>query len=93
MIYERVCPVCGTSFKTERETQVYCRRACVNKGRPSNNRGNYDHSLEWTRVNGEWECPYNTECSCTVRHCDKCGWNPDVAKARLDKYMEEHHEG
>lgn len=93
MIYEKKCPYCGIEFKTDRENQIFCCLACVNKGRASNDRGNFDHSLEWKRHHGKWDCPYQESVGCYVRNCDKCGWNPDVAKARLKKYMEEHHEG
>ena len=34
-----------------------------------------------------FQCPYNEACSCDPkkRRCNRCGWNPDVAKARLEK--------
>lgn len=28
-------------------------------------------------------CPHNAEVDCELRECDRCGWNPPVAKARL----------
>ena len=93
MIYDKKCPVCQIEFKTNIENKVYCCHSCANKGRYRNGvqRGNFDKSLEWTRTDGRWECPYNLEVSCTVRNCHKCGWNPDVAKARTEKYMEENN--
>lgn len=32
-------------------------------------------------------CPNNSAVSChpSARNCAACGWNPDVAKARLEK--------
>ena len=30
-------------------------------------------------------CPYNDACRCDVKKCNNCGWNPTVAKRRLDK--------
>lgn len=45
-------------------------------------------------------CPYNTAVICgprdwqnkTVkRECNACSWNPDVAKARLEKFCRKHH--
>lgn len=34
-----------------------------------------------------FKCPYNEECSCdpTRRFCERCGWNPAVAKSRLER--------
>lgn len=34
-----------------------------------------------------FQCPYNEACSCDPkkRRCNRCGWNPNVAKARLEK--------
>ena len=35
---------------------------------------------------GETEniCPYNREVDCKTPKCDRCGWNPEVAKARME---------
>ena len=30
-------------------------------------------------------CPHNYEVDCEASRCDSCGWNPVVAKARLEK--------
>ena len=30
-------------------------------------------------------CKYNEGCQCAVKNCYNCGWNPVVAKMRLDK--------
>ena len=30
-------------------------------------------------------CPFNYEVDCEAMKCDSCGWNPVVAKARLEK--------
>ena len=34
-------------------------------------------------------CPHNKEVACRYkeRPCATCGWNPEVAKARLDKIL------
>lgn len=34
-----------------------------------------------------FQCPYNEECSCDParRCCERCGWNPAVAKVRLER--------
>ena len=28
-------------------------------------------------------CPHNEEVDCTKAHCERCGWNPTVARKRL----------
>ena len=43
----------------------------------------------------DYSCEYNPNVVCDVKVCEHCGWNPEVAKARLDailKKMEEDHE-
>lgn len=30
-------------------------------------------------------CPHNEGCVCTVKACIRCGWHPNVAKARMEK--------
>jgi hypothetical protein len=32
-------------------------------------------------------CPHNYEIDCDHATCDSCGWNPTVAKARLEKVV------
>ena len=36
------------------------------------------------------ECPYQEAVFCypSERKCERCGWNPEVAKCRLDKIIE-----
>ena len=31
-----------------------------------------------------YQCLYETYVDCPKRECAKCGWNPEVAKARLE---------
>ena len=33
-------------------------------------------------------CDYNPNVICTVKMCKICGWNPEVAKARLEAFLE-----
>ena len=37
-------------------------------------------------------CPHNEGVPCSIigRHCEKCGWNPEVAEARIEKFCNEH---
>lgn len=44
--------------------------------------------LEYIKVANyvkETVCPYNAACRCTAKNCGRCGWNPTVAKMRLEK--------
>ena len=96
-MFELICQGCGKVFMADRKSRVFCSRTCVavNCSRAAGTT-HCDHSLDWKRKESNglmWECPYNKAVECSFRRCDKCGWNPEVAKARLDKYMEEHHEG
>lgn len=44
-----------------------------------------------TEYERKQECPYNKEALClpSKRQCDTCGWNPEVAKQRLEKILEQ----
>lgn len=82
-MYEYTCPVCGKLTQVSRSYQVrtYCSRACSAKAREAERS---DISSEF--LNGE--CIFQPESiDCFKRECSKCGWNPEVAKARLDKIM------
>ena len=37
----------------------------------------------------DMRCPHNDACRCAVKNCHKCGWNPKVAEARMQKTMQE----
>lgn len=90
MIYEKVCAYCGAGFKTDRKAQKFCCKSCSNRRYDSHEMGCFDSSLVWERLASDktrWQCPYETYVACTFRRCDNCGWNPEVAKARLEAYM------
>lgn len=98
MIYEKTCPTCGTVFKTDRIVAKFCCHRCANSSVKFIGKEKFDPDIEWYRVptdKHKWQCPYETEVACKLRRCDKCGWNPEVAKERLEaynrKYMEEHY--
>lgn len=96
MIREVICERCGIAFKTPYKEQRFCSHSCANRGAkyvPKSTEEHFDDTLEWNTYYGRWECPYQNGVGCHIRSCDKCGWNPVVAKARLDAYMEKHNEG
>lgn len=41
------------------------------------------------------ECSFNKEVLCrpNKRHCSTCGWNPEVAKSRLEKITQQNKGG
>lgn len=47
---------------------------------------------DWKKKKREYQkstpCPYNEGCQCTKKDCWRCGFNPKVAKARTEKFME-----
>lgn len=83
-MYEYTCPVCGKVTQVEREWQVrtYCSRACSGKAREAEKA-----EIESKCITGE--CIFFPESiNCYKRQCGNCGWNPEVAQARLKKIME-----
>jgi hypothetical protein len=87
-LYEKICPTCGKEFKTTRPHQKYCCHSCSNRFRNADY-GNFDKSLEWKRSTTDesmWQCPYQINVECSCRNCDRCGWNPKVAKARTEAF-------
>lgn len=48
--------------------------------------------LEYVKVANytkQTDCPHNKELICTVKNCNRCGWNPKVAEIRLAKIKKE----
>lgn len=80
-MYEFTCAVCGKVKQVDYEDQVgiYCSRECAYKGRTM-------------QVNAELvigECIFQPEAvMCYKRDCINCGWNPVVAKSRLDEFRD-----
>lgn len=93
MIHIKTCPKCGIEFKTTMGYQKYCSHACSNRGRKTVGGTDYDKTLVWVRCTGDystWECPYQSNVGCQTRECSKCGWNPKVAAARMEKFAQEN---
>ena len=91
MKIEFVCEVCGKTRKAHSSNRVgrYCSREC------------YFTAVKRVEAPKKevkprapvGECVFQPESVvCGDRKCENCGWNPVVAKARLDKFLEEHHE-
>lgn len=82
---ESICEYCGKKISKG----IYCSKSCAAKGGWAAKRGKVDPNWNWKKVSKElYECRYNPEVKCENRICTNCGWNPEVAKARLEKLME-----
>ena len=46
----------------------------------------HDKENRLRKVPPEKQCPHNAWVECGQRDCAGCGWNPDVAKERAEKY-------
>lgn len=53
---------------------------------------NVDQGFPWKTFGGKWVCRYQSFVSCTDRDCKHCGWNPEVAEARLQKFLNREKE-
>lgn len=73
MTHELTCLCCGKKFKADRKSRKFCSHSCSGHFRVVPENG--------------VECPNNQFVNCYDLRCDKCGWNPVVAKARLDKFL------
>ena len=81
---ERRCEQCGGPARKDRR---FCGRACAAKYQGIRNRLQVDEDYDWKKANqDEWVCRYYTFVKCTWRNCAKCGWNPEVAKARTEAF-------
>lgn len=36
---------------------------------------------------GKYICRFNEGCHCDIPTCGCCGWNPEVAKRRLEEWL------
>ena len=82
-MFEYVCEVCGEtkSVHARRDIGRFCSWKCSGI---SKRRIGYE-----PKVKKVGECVFQPDSiRCRVRNCDNCGWNPVVAKARLEAYGE-----
>ena len=43
---------------------------------------------QWEKAVGSlWKCRYQQSVMCSDRDCANCGWNPEVAEARLAEIL------
>lgn len=87
-MYEFNCEYCGKLRRvaSRHDASRFCSRSCAKK-------------WEWEQkgaaiVEGFFECVYQPESiMCDRKICSKCGWNPEVAKARLEAITGKAKEG
>ena len=81
-MYEYTCPVCGVTKQVRYswEVRTWCSRQCYGIARAA-------MTEELTPTLPEGECIFNpVGVSCFRQDCGNCGWNPEVAKARLEAF-------
>ena len=94
---EYTCKNCGKVLYARWPSYVRetCSYKCAGEWQWKGNRKkrnadeDFDPDIEWKRNHGKWVCPYANDVSCFVRNCKQCGWHPEVAKERLEKFIRE----
>ena len=74
---EFTCVVCGKKGidKSSGRGRKFCSNKCACRYWNLARNGGYK---------GDEACVYNEGVSCIIHKCKKCGWNPDVAKKRME---------
>ena len=75
------CARCGTLFLPNKNTQNFCSKNC------RENAYYHEKIAKDKAVPVELGCPHNEHLVCEVHNCSQCGWNPEVAQARLEKIV------
>ena len=78
------CDVCGTVFSTNRDDKIRCSRRCANIAANRAKRKRMKTNTD--------SCPHNEHLVCEVHNCSQCGWNPEVAQARLERIVAKRKE-
>lgn len=78
----RTCLTCGKEYTAKAPHQKFCSVLCQ-----SRSRSEYFAQRHKKPRMFDFPCLYNAEIVCEVQKCGSCGWNPEVAKARLEKIM------
>lgn len=69
---QAVCPVCRKVFVKRAPQHTCCNAICRER-------------LKGRYQKGPMACPMNDGVDCRGGDCAKCGWNPEVEKARKEK--------
>ena len=73
------CKGCGKEFKANSQYRKFCDAVCYDRY----------HRIKNTPIPREVACRYADGVVCSKRDCEKCGWNPKTADARLEKFHAE----
>lgn len=84
-MYVRKCGYCGTEITAQYKSKLnlFCSRSCHAKFKKSGLSLVDERNLP-IASNGQFICPHNCEVTCKERKCSRCGWNPAVARGRLN---------
>lgn len=86
-MYQYTCPVCGLTKYVERKSDVRtcCSKSCAAASKALSRE--IVQPIEKPKTECHvGECVFQPESiNCFKRECGKCGWNPEVAKARLER--------
>lgn len=73
------CLNCGTEFTVRHSKAKFCSRTCANLYRHSGGPNTVPK-----RAGVLYDCPHNKWVCCSDKNCGNCGWNPVVAKKRME---------
>lgn len=82
-MFEYTCPVCGNVKKVryKKDVRTFCSIRC-----------SAQHRSNLKVLEDLGECIFQPESIvCSERNCGNCGWNPVVAKARLEAFKEKYN--
>lgn len=84
------CPICNEMFVQKRPNMMFCSKNCAmasaNRAARARAKGK-EYKIKrkrYKRTVLKFECPHNGAIDCERKKCSTCGWNPDVAKMRLE---------
>lgn len=77
---EFVCKECGAKGidHSAGQNKVFCGRKCQNRW--------YERNYKRASREG-LPCVFNEGVACCERKCESCGWNPEVAKKRMEELV------
>ena len=81
------CPICDKIFVPKRRSMIFCSKKCsmvsANRAARARAKGK-EYKIKGKRSALKFECPHNDAIDCELKKCSTCGWNPEVAKMRLE---------
>lgn len=88
---DKYCEYCGEAVSSN--DRRFCSYTCSNRASRGLKKVEVDMSYDWNSAGGGlWHCRYRLHIQCKDRDCANCGWNPEVAEARLQAIIEKRKE-